>query len=109
TALHGVEAEGRQLDTLDEPGVGAVGAPDHPRDAVAEAGGNMLDEVVREGLRLDDVVVDAHEDEIVGAHGALLLAGRGGWAGWSGDAGETSAPADGQRGQEAAVRPEGLA
>ena len=66
--LHRVEAEGGELLALDEPGVGAVLTADDPGHPRLELRGHVVGEVVGERRRLDDVVIDADEDEVFCAH-----------------------------------------
>ena len=69
-ALHRVEAEAGDLLALDQPGVGPVVAADDAGDPGLELRRHVICEVLGQRRRLDDVVVDADEDEIFRAHPA---------------------------------------
>ncbi len=75
-AHHGVQSHVGDLVALVRPDVDAVVLVDDPRCPVLPLG---RDPAVEHVGRLDDVIVDTHEDEIFGLHGALPLASPG-WA-----------------------------
>jgi hypothetical protein len=72
---HGVEADVGLLDALEHPHVGAVGLVDAPRRPVPPALG---DPPLEEVGRLDGVVVDADQDQVLCAHGGESTTAAGG-------------------------------
>ena len=62
---NGVEAEARDLVALNLPGVCPIGPVDHPGHAVPVFGGEVVEEVVAHGGRLNQMIVDADHDHVL--------------------------------------------